>query len=82
MTEFQRGNSRFQEVCQVASAQLGNFDIAEMSEHKTWVVTGEWMQTWKQASNIVSVDNHSGADNSTDAADLLGTRPNASWNPR
>jgi hypothetical protein len=63
-------------------ARLGNFGITEVSEQETWIVTGEWMQTWKQASRIIPVDNAFGADNSTYAARVVWAKPNTSWNRR
>lgn len=63
-------------------ARLGNFGIAEVSEHETWIVTCEWMQTWKQASVVIPVDNPYGANNSTFAARVLWKKPNRGWNTR
>jgi len=63
-------------------ARLGNFGITEVSANETWIVTCEWMQTWKQASNIIPVDNAYGADNSTYAARVLWKKPNTGWNKR
>jgi hypothetical protein len=63
-------------------ARLGNFGITEVSERETWIVTCEWMQTWKQASRIIEVDNAYGADNSTYAARVVWAKPNTSWNRR
>jgi len=63
-------------------ARLGNFGITEVSKNETWIVTCEWMQTWKQASIIIPVDNKYGADNSTYAARLIWKKPNTNWNQR
>ncbi|HND56503.1 MAG TPA: exo-alpha-sialidase, partial [Pirellulaceae bacterium] len=52
-------------------ARLGNFGITEVSDRETWIVVCEWMQTWKQASVVIPVDNKYGADNSTYAARIL-----------
>ena len=45
-------------------ARLGNFGVMEFSDQSTWVVVSEWMQTWRQSSVIIPVDNERGADNS------------------
>ena len=45
-------------------ARLGNFGVMELDDSTTWVVVSEWMQTWKQSSVILPVDNPHGADNS------------------
>lgn len=63
-------------------ARLGNFGITDVSAAETWIVTGEWMQTWKQASRIIPVGNPFGADNSTYAARIRWTRPNTTWQDR
>lgn len=63
-------------------ARPGNFGITEVSANETWIVTCEWMQTWKQASYIITVDNAYSADNSTFAARVLWKKPNTGWNKR
>lgn len=63
-------------------ARLGNFGITEVSERETWIVTCEWMQTWKQASVVIPVDNKYGADNSTYAARVIWAKENKGWNSR
>jgi len=63
-------------------ARLGNFGVTEVSAAETWIVTCEWMQTWKQASIIIPVDNAAGADNSTYAARVLWKKPNTGWSSR
>jgi hypothetical protein len=63
-------------------ARLGNFGITDVSAAETWIVTGEWMQTWKQASRIIPVHNPFGADNATYAARIRWTRPNTTWQER
>lgn len=63
-------------------ARYGNFGITEVSENETWVTETEWMQTWKQASIIIPVDNPYGAKNRVYAARILWNKPNTSWNQR
>lgn len=63
-------------------ARYGNFGVCEVSEQETWVVETEWMQIWKQPSNIIPVDNPWGAKNRVYASRILWTKPNTSWNSR
>ena len=45
-------------------ARLGNFGVLKIDDSTTWVVVSEWMQTWRQASVVMPVDNPYGSDNS------------------
>lgn len=51
-------------------ARLGNFGVTQVTPDETWIVVTEWMQTWKQPSHILPVDNPYGADNSVYIAKL------------
>lgn len=61
-------------------ARYGNFGITAVSEHETWVTETEWMQTWKQASVVIPVDNPYGAKNRVYAARIQWEKPNTGWN--
>ena len=63
-------------------ARFGNFGICEVSENETWVTDSEWMQTWKQTSSSLGVDNPYGAKNRVYAARILWDKPNTDWNSR
>jgi hypothetical protein len=63
-------------------ARYGNFGVTEVSENETWVTETEWMQTWKQASVVIPVDNKWGAKNRVYAARILWEKPNKTWNER
>jgi hypothetical protein len=45
-------------------ARLGNFGVLKIDDNTTWVVVSEWMQTWRQSSVVMPVDNPYGSDNS------------------
>lgn len=45
-------------------ARLGNFGVLKIDDNTTWVVVSEWMQTWRQSSVVIPVDNPYGSDNS------------------
>lgn len=55
-------------------ARLGNFGVMKLNDNTTWVVVTEWMQTWRQSSVIIPVDNPYGADNSIFVAKI-------NWDP-
>jgi len=63
-------------------ARYGNFGVTEVSENETWVTETEWMQIWKQPSNIIPVDNPYGARNRVYAARILWEKPNTTWDKR
>lgn len=63
-------------------ARYGNFGITEVSANETWVTETEWMQIWKQPSNIIPVDNPYGAKNRVYASRILWGKPNTSWDQR
>lgn len=63
-------------------ARFGNFGICEVSENETWVTDSEWMQTWKQTSSSLGVENPYGAKNRIYAARILWDKPNTDWNSR
>jgi hypothetical protein len=63
-------------------ARLGNFGVVEISENETWVTAAEWMQTWKQPSHILPVDNPYGANNRIYAARIFWDKPNSTWDKR
>jgi glycerophosphoryl diester phosphodiesterase len=56
-------------------ARLGNFGVADVTPHETWVVASEWMQTWRRPSHIIPVDNDYGADNSIHIARIKWSDP-------
>ncbi len=61
-------------------ARYGNFGITAVSENETWVTETEWMQTWKQASVVIPVDNPYGSKNRVYAARIQWDKPNRGWN--
>lgn len=63
-------------------ARYGNFGVTEVSPNETWVTETEWMQIWKQPSNIIPVDNPWGAKNRIYASRILWKKPNTSWDQR
>lgn len=63
-------------------ARYGNFGVTEVSENETWVTETEWMQTWKQASVVIPVENKWGAKNRVYASRILWEKPNTTWNER
>ena len=63
-------------------ARYGNFGITEVSENETWVTETEWMQTWKQASVVIPVDNPYGAKHRVYASRIKWCKPNTTWDKR
>lgn len=63
-------------------ARYGNFGVTAVGPNETWVTETEWMQTWKQASNIIPVDNPYGAKNRVYVSRIIWNKPNTGWNSR
>lgn len=56
-------------------AGLGNFGITDVSQHETWIIDTEWMQSWPP-NLVMPVDNKFGADNSVYVAKIKWSKPN------
>lgn len=59
-------------------ARYGNFGVANVGPHETWVTDSEWMQQ-PGKPNIIPVDNPLGAEGRVYAARILWNQPNPDW---
>lgn len=51
-------------------ARLGNFGVTDLGANETWVISTEWMQSWRRRGRVIPTNNPYGADNSIHLAKI------------